>query len=331
MKSSLNQTFRMLALIAILTCGGSLGVRAHDLPSDRLLAVGATADCLAMASRRPPEQPIETAPVRKGQTQAQSAFPLPLASTTVAFFPAYQSLLGSAAQPAATLSALIRRVDFWLEPHTSQGIAVIAPDAGKPPRPSRKVLAAGERVPTRESLVEVYMPYDFNMSDWRFGQFSQRCQRSDHAWSPVVVDKGAVEANDSRVDPTIAAAAIGQFLTQVESLQCIVSEALHSRRSSQASIQPLYQEPQFVVFESAAGKSTVLTVAQAKAWSFVVAQKSRASDNFVRATLVPVKEQAINATSRQLKSLGSFLISLSNTVAGYSQTNLASNNQPELR
>lgn len=149
MRANIKYFLARLGLVAFATLGLSVSSLAHDLPDARALA---DAPAVATAVATSVAAPLEAV--------AESASLIAIARPDS----------GNAPRPEV----------YQAQPN--QHIAVALPDAGEAPRPSGKAaqgiaesqLNSPARISARAS--EIYMPYDFQLSDWRFGQFPYHAQ-----------------------------------------------------------------------------------------------------------------------------------------------------------
>lgn len=221
MRANIKYFLARLGLVAFATLGLSVTSLAHDLPDARALA------------EAPAVSTAVEAPVVSG---AQQSVP-PANLLAVA-----QPDSGSAPRPAVS------------QAQPNDPIAVARPDAGDAPRPVAKVAQAALEPQLKSPATisakgsEIYMPYDFQLSDWRFGQFPYHGKTAsaptpkslpslahDMAGVPQLAGSQLAEDPISETIPTKAptpklaaklgpvspqSAALGEFLQQLDQWQC---------------------------------------------------------------------------------------------------------------
>ncbi len=234
MRATLKYFLARLGLVSFATLGLSATLTAHDMPAARALpaASGAAA------------QPIQRIAVERPDA-------------------------GHAPRPNLAQS----QSQSQAEPRPS--IVVARPSVGSAPRPAVKVAqsaAPSEHKPSASKGAragEVYMPYDFQVSDWRFGQFPyyaatatapspQQLPSLAHASAAVpqlpeteLTEKTASQAIPSSAStfqaemkfgpPSPQSAALGVLLQRLDEWQCtaygLVSDSGALARAADRSLQ----------------------------------------------------------------------------------------------
>lgn len=235
MRANLKYFLARLGLIAFASLGLSAASFAHDLPVANSLPAApaaSTATEVAVVSDTQPNDPIAIARPDTGDA------PRPLAAT---------------AQPADSIAVARPEAGAAPRPVLSQAqlndqLAIARPEAGAAPRPVINVAQAAPKSPatisTRAS--EVYMPYDFQLSDWRFGQFPYHGKTAS-APAPTSLPSLALPAADKSLaetlsetmptksartkavklgPPSLQSVALGEFLQQFEQWQCTAYSVL---------------------------------------------------------------------------------------------------------
>lgn len=222
MRANIKYFLARLGLVAFTTLGLSFTSLAHDLPDARLLAEAPAVSTAVVL-------PV----VADAQSANQSDNQLAVARPDS----------GNAPRPTTS------------QVQPNEQIAVALPDTGDAPRPVVKVaqsvaepqLKSPATISARAS--EIYMPYDFQLSDWRFGQFpyhgktasaptpeSLPAQARDIASAPQLADSQLTENPASETIPIKApspklavklgplspqSVALGELLQQLDQWQCI--------------------------------------------------------------------------------------------------------------
>lgn len=236
MRANLKYFLARLGLIAFASLGLSPVSFAHDLPVANGLADAHAASRTieqAVVSDAPPNDLIAVAPADVGDA------PRPVASTAQPHDPIDVARPEAGAAPRPVLS----------EAQLSDQLAIARPDAGDAPRPVINVAQATPKSPatisTRAS--EVYMPYDFQVSDWRFGQFPYHGKtasaptptsrpslgQSAADMLPVETLSEVIPTKSPRTKaavkfgpPSLQAVALGEVLQQLEQWQCTAYSVL---------------------------------------------------------------------------------------------------------
>lgn len=183
MRANLKCFLARLALASFATLGLSITTFAHDLPDAKALArahAAPTTDAVSVASTAQPSDLLTVAQPDVGDA------PRPVVSHAQSDdqFAVARPDVGHAPRPVVSHA------------ESNDLITVARPAGGTAPRPVVKI-AQAETQPqiqyqpqaeTAEAASawasEVYMPYDFQLSDWRFGQFPYHA-RTASAPSPV--------------------------------------------------------------------------------------------------------------------------------------------------
>lgn len=363
MKASPKQFWSLLALIALLATG-NLRAIAHDLPTGWLTEQALTTDCFFSAPRLAVDMSSELALKSLG-----NSIPLTSSMTLLRCYPSFLSAI----RPTAAIEKVLSRFEpISAEPTVvSHSLPVARPADGRAPRPRQALVAPKARQLLGRTFLEGYMPYDFSVSDWRFGQLSGNVE-------PVIVEiERPVSVpqifphedfrSDSPVlEPTAESIVLGAVLDRIEQMQCQVCNALHDghvlatwspavnqrqkwilsawNRCIQLGVSsidwdipnapaelPLFREPQFVVYEFAQGKRIALTIAQARSWHFVRETPSRVVSKFIERSVTPARDELISALSRQLESVGNGLLAASKYLEGLADSRTASRARQEIR
>ena len=250
MRANLKHFLARVALISLITLGLNVRLFAHDLPADRSLAEAVTEHCFTSGSATVPPQPAinklwkqfsqTVATLSTMWTRTQNL----LDSTS--FQPKFELVIapsdaGVAPRPSIEVPQVATEQTQNSLDSTSfqhESLLVIAPpDAGVAPRPSSNVLPVATERTQPAKAGEVYMPYDFRLSDWRFGQFPYHGKTAS-APRPTTLPSlaGGFSSIPSLAIPSIAEiesnpptrqnVALGGFLQQVERWQCSTCAAL---------------------------------------------------------------------------------------------------------
>ena len=261
MRANLKNFLARLAITALVILGLNVRIHAHDLPADRSLTDTVTANCFhsapAAASRKLDSLASEAvtataascAPTTAGWSrQAMLQCVVRQSSPAIAAVASQPKLWKQLSQPVASLPAVWSRVVNLLATVETQPIprhSIASPDVGHAPRPRVQTLHAAQQKnlqPAQPAWAgEVYMPYDFHLNDWRFGQFPYHAKtataprpksplslaRDDAAVpSSVPVPTAPIPPADRNNPPTRQLLALGEFLQQVEMWQCSASATL---------------------------------------------------------------------------------------------------------
>ncbi|MEO8268979.1 MAG: hypothetical protein ABI557_04610 [Aureliella sp.] len=253
MRANLKHFLARLALIAMITSGLSFRLSAHDLPADRSLAESATANCFTSSSSAAP--PLASRSKDERSTAASETAPptvddwsrrtlvdcaLHQARPVLHALSARPELWKQFSQTTAALSTLCSPAQAvltkrGLQPKSS--LVIAAPDAGVAPHPSSVVLSAASSTAPLPKCGEVYMPYDFHMSDWRFGQFRYHGKTAS---APSLVRLPSLVGGISRIPalaepiiaepkshtPTRQSLALADFFQQIDRWQSTTGDAL---------------------------------------------------------------------------------------------------------
>lgn len=179
--------------------------------------------------------------------------------------------------------------------HTSL-LAIAPPDAGLAPRPSSQALPVATAHAQPAMAGEIYMPYDFHMSDWRFGQFPYHGKTAS---APRPAKLPSITGGSSCVP---SKSELGDLLG-----------------------------PQFVVYDSTVGGHIVLTIAQASTWQFEMPSATSRFSQLLSAGLKPIQSSVLATTSHGLQRAGQTLLNLSHSLLNISEPQVASGPQAKNR
>ena len=280
-------TINILAFVAILLGFFSSSARAHDLPLMDLDLAGIRPNCFVS-----PEPSFAPAP-------AQTKLP----DTQVADNDSFDTLNILLKRVGETTEQLSRE---WYQAgvpfQVGRSLAAWSGSAEAveletPPIPTETASDFELSSRFRSRFSEVYMPYDFAVRDWRFGQFLRLEQEVQHveAEQEGSLTQRILEPLKINVE-TIAltfylweniecwasaeVASLDLVREYSESLTSSAIDAFDSTDqywSSIASLLPTdetvsqYQTPQLVSYELSTGQIVLLTLEQARSWKLVAA------------------------------------------------------------
>jgi hypothetical protein len=302
MKNRLVRFMVRLVLTSFVLGGGILSALAHDLPNFTATE-GNVVDCLGS------ESCPYLAPIRPQGSQRSSLL-VATPSSAISLAMAYSQIaLESRNFGGQFTSRLHVLAKLWSHGDAAADPIQLAafPDVGAPPAPVMEKLIASSpeqnwagRSIAKRRFVEDYMPYDFCVRDWRFGQYSYRgLSRIAH------LDLGTAEITDESqlalaiisepTPPSAVAVGLSNFLDQLADIQCRLYgefnqlQVVRNFASKTAAVylnanarfpsradrviepaktieqQPYFTQPLYIVYEHGA-KQFLLTIEQAQQW-----------------------------------------------------------------